>query len=119
MSSTSTHKKQFYSKLKFIKKSNNRLISREHLELVKKYLSNQHQENFSYDDNVNDTVAKTIKKRIKGNKFTLVNMGVETNVVCALKKEICSFKVSVSGCFLVLATDMQLGEDSCVVIVRN
>ena len=32
---SSTHKKQFYSKLKTIKKSNNRLISREHLELGK------------------------------------------------------------------------------------
>ena len=37
MLSTNTHKEQFYSKLKTIKKSNNRLISREHLELVKKY----------------------------------------------------------------------------------
>ena len=35
MPSTSTHKEQFYSKLKTIKKSNNQLISREHLELVK------------------------------------------------------------------------------------
>ena len=35
MSSTSTHKEQFYSKLKTIKKSKNQLISHEHLELVK------------------------------------------------------------------------------------
>ena len=27
------------------------------------------------------------KKRINRNKFTLVNMGAETNVVCTLKKE--------------------------------
>ena len=55
---SSTHKKQFYSKLKTIKKSNNRLISREHLELGKKYLSDQHQQNFNCDDDVNDAVAK-------------------------------------------------------------
>ena len=28
-----------------------------------------------------------LKKRIKRNKFTLVNMGLKTNVVCTLKKE--------------------------------
>ena len=87
MSSTNTHKEQFYSKLKAIKNSNNRLISREHLELVKKCLCDQHQQNFSCDDNENDAVAKRIKKRIKRNKFTLVNMGAETNVVCTLKKD--------------------------------
>ena len=86
MSSTNTHKELFYSKLKAIKKSNSRLISREHLELVKKYLSGQHQ-NFNCDDDVDDTVAKRIKKRIKRNKFTLVNMGAETNVVRILNKE--------------------------------
>ena len=36
---------------------------------------------------MDDAVAKRIKKRIKRNKFTLVNMGAETNVVCTLKKE--------------------------------
>ena len=86
MSSTNTHKEQFYSKLKAIKKSNSQLISREHLELVKKYFSGQHQ-NFNCDYDVDDAVAKRIKKRIKRNKFTLVNMGAETNVVCTLKKE--------------------------------
>ena len=35
MSSTSTHKDQFYLKLKTIKKSDNQLISRKHLELWK------------------------------------------------------------------------------------
>ena len=83
MSSTNTHKEQFYSKVKTIKQSNNRLISREHLELVRKYLSDQHQQNFSCHD-MDDAVAKRIKKRIKRNKFTLVN---ETNVVCTLNKE--------------------------------
>ena len=87
MLSTNTHKEQFYSKLKTIKKSNNRLISREHLELVKKYLSDHHQQNFNCDHDVDDAVAKRIKKRIKRNKFTLVNMGAETNVVCTWKKE--------------------------------
>ena len=70
-----------------MKRSNNRLISREHLELVKKYLSDQHQQNPNCDDDVDDAVAKRIKKRIKRNKFALVNIGAETNVVCTLKKE--------------------------------
>ena len=86
MSSINTHKEQFYSKLKTIKKSNNWLISPEHLEFVKKCLSDQPQ-NTSCDNDVNDAVAKRIKKSIKRNKFTLVNMGAETNVVCTLKKE--------------------------------
>ena len=85
MSSTNTHKEQFYLKLKAVKKSNNRLISRENLELVKKHLSDQPQ-NIS-DDDVDDAIAKRFKKRIKRNKFTLVNMGAETNVVCTLKKD--------------------------------
>ena len=88
MSSTNTHKEQFYSKLKTIKKSNSRLISREHLELVKKYLSDQHQQSFNCDDDVDDAVAKRIKERIKRNKFMLVNMGAETNVVCILNEEV-------------------------------
>ena len=130
MSSTNTHKEQFYLKLKAVKKSNNRLISRENLELVKKHLSDQPQ-NIS-DDDVDDAIAKRFKKRIKRNKFTLVNMGAETNVVCTLKKEagdrekpgetgnsgnkvgsyLASFVsvISVSGCFLILPTDMQLGD---------
>ena len=54
---------------------------------MKRYLSDQHQQNFNCDDDVDDAVAKRIKKRIKRNKFTLVNMGAETNVVCTLKKE--------------------------------
>ena len=88
MSSTNTHKEQFYSKLKTIKKSNSRLISREHLELVKKYSFDQHQQNFNCDDDVNDAVAKGIRERIKTNKFMLVNMGAEANVVCILNKEV-------------------------------
>ena len=87
MSSTNTHKEQFYSKLKTIKKSSNRLMSREHLQSVKKYLSDPHQQNFNCDHDVDDAVAKRIKKRIKRNKFALVNIGAETNVVCTLKKE--------------------------------
>ena len=39
------------------------------------------------DDDVEDTIDKRIKKRTKRNKFMLVNMGAETNVVCTLKKE--------------------------------
>ena len=87
MWSTSTQKEQFYSKLKTVKKSNNRLISCEHLELVKKYLSDQHQQNFNCDDDMDDVVAKRIKNKIKRSKFTLVNMGHETNVVYTWKKK--------------------------------
>ena len=53
---------------------------------MKKYLSGQPQ-NISCDDDVDDAVAKRIKKKMKRNEFTLVNMGAETNVVCTLKKE--------------------------------
>ena len=74
-----------------IKKSNNRLISCEDLDLFKKYLSDQPQ-NFSCDDDVDAAVAKTIKKRIKRNKIGLVNTGGETNVVCRLKKETGDFE---------------------------
>ena len=60
MVSTSTRKEQqLCSKLKTIKKSTYRLISREHLD--------QYQQNFSCDDDVNDVVAKSIKK----SQFTL------------------------------------------------
>ena len=86
MSSKSIHKEQFYSTLKTIKKSNNRLIRLEHLELVKNYFSDQHQQNFSCDDDIDDVAAKRIKKRIKRNKFTVVNIRAETNVACTLKK---------------------------------
>ena len=42
----------------------------------------------SCDDNVDDVIAKSIKKRIMNNKFTLVNMGTEKfSLVCILKKE--------------------------------
>ena len=85
MSGTNTHKEQFYSKLKTIKESNNRLISQEHLELVKKYLSDQPQ-NINCEDDVDDAVSKRIKKRIKRNKSMLVSMGAESNVACTLKK---------------------------------
>ena len=81
MQSTKTHKEQFYSKLETIKKSNNPLISREHLELVKKYLSDQHQQNFSCDDDTDDAVGTRTKKRIKRNKFTQVDIGAERNVI--------------------------------------
>ena len=36
---------------------------------------------------MDDAVAKRIKKRIKRNKFTLVKLGAETNVVFILNKE--------------------------------
>ena len=49
--------------------------------MVKKCLSNQHQQNFCCDDDVHDVVVKRTKK----NKLTLVNIEAETNVVCTLK----------------------------------
>ena len=55
--------------------------------MLKKYLSYQHQQNFSCDDDADDVAVKRIKKRIKRDKFTPVNMGAETNSVCSLKKE--------------------------------
>ena len=36
---------------------------------------------------MHNVVAKRIKKRIKRNKFTLVNTRAKTNVLCTLKKE--------------------------------
>ena len=54
---------------------------------MKNYLFDQHKQNFSCDDDGDDIVAKKIKKRIKMNKFMLVNMGAEINVLCTLKKE--------------------------------
>ena len=65
MSITNIHKEQLFSKLNAIKKFNKRLISREHLGLVKKYLSDQHQKSFSCDDDVDDAVAKRTKTRMK------------------------------------------------------
>ena len=42
----------------------------------------------SCDDNVDDVIVKSIKKRIIKNKFMLVNMGTEKfSLVCILKKE--------------------------------
>ena len=96
-------------------------------------MSDQSQ-NISWDDDMDDAVAKRIKKIIKKNTFRLVNAGAETNEVCTLKKEagdneelgeignsdnkvdiasyLASFVsvISVSGCFLVLPIDMQLGD---------
>ena len=82
--STSTHKEQFSLKLKTIKKSNNRLISGKRLELLNIYLTSV---NSTSAVSMTCVVAKRIKKRIKKNKFNLVNMGAETNVVCTLKQE--------------------------------
>ena len=87
---------------------------------MKKYLSDQRQQNYSCEDDVNDTLAKRIEERIKKNKFTLVNMGAETNVVCVLKKEAedseeaeetgkSGNKVG-SRTFLVLPPGMQFGD---------
>ena len=72
MSRTRTDKQQFYSELKIIKNSNNRLISREHLELVEKYLSDQHQQNFSCDDDVDVVVAKGLKKELQAISYAVV-----------------------------------------------
>ena len=54
---------------------------------MEKYSSDQYQQNFSCDDDAYDAVAARIKKRIKRNKFTLVNIGAEKKLVCIMKKE--------------------------------
>ena len=43
--------------------SSNQVISHEHLELLNEYLSDQHQQNFSCDYDMNDAVFKRIKNR--------------------------------------------------------
>ena len=70
------HKKQFYSKIKITKKINGRLINREDLELIRRFLSNSEEES--------SKVLKSFKKRIRRNKFKIVNMGADSNVVCTL-----------------------------------
>ena len=70
------HKKQFYSKLKTIKKINRRLINRKDLELIRRFLLNCEEEN--------SKVSKSFKKRIRRNNFKIVNMGADINVVCTL-----------------------------------
>ena len=70
------HKKQFYSKLKTTKKINSRLINREDLELIRRFLSNSEQES--------SKVSKSFKKRSRRNNFKIVNMGADSNVVCTL-----------------------------------
>ena len=70
------HKKQFYSKLKTTKKINSRLINREDLELIRRFLSNSEQES--------SKVSKNLKKRIRRNNFKIVDMGADSNVVCTL-----------------------------------
>ena len=70
------HKKQFYSKLKITKKINSRLINREDLELIRRFLSNSEEKS--------SKVSKSFKKRIRRNKFKIVNMGADSNVVCTL-----------------------------------
>ena len=70
------YKKQFYSNLKTTKKINSRLINREDLELIRRFLLNSEEEN--------SKVSKSFKKRIRRNNFKIVNMGADSNVVCTL-----------------------------------
>ena len=76
MSNQDIHQKQFYSKLKTTKKINSRLINREDLELIRRFLSNSEEES--------SKVSKNLKKRIRRNNFKIVNMGADSNVVCTL-----------------------------------
>ena len=69
-------KKQFYSKLKTTKKINSRLINREDLELIRRFLSNSEEKSTK--------VSKSFKKRIRRNNFKVVNMGADSNVLCTL-----------------------------------
>ena len=70
------HKKQFYSKLKTSKKINSRLINRDDLELIRRFLSNSEEKSTK--------VSKSFQKRIRRNNFKIVNMGADSNVVCTL-----------------------------------
>ena len=70
------HKKQFYSKLKSVKKINSCLINREDLELIRRFLLNSEKES--------SKVSKSFEKRIKINNFKIVNMEADSNVVCTL-----------------------------------
>ena len=58
------HKKQFYSKPKTTKKINSRLINREDLELIRRFLSNSEEES--------SKVSKSFEKRIRRNNFKIV-----------------------------------------------
>ena len=77
------YKKQFYSNLKTTKKINSRLINREDLELIRRFLLNSEEEN--------SKVSKSFKKRIRRNNFKIVNMGADSNVMCTL---VASFSVT-------------------------
>ena len=70
------YKKQFYSKLKTTKKINSRLINREDLKLIRRFLSNSEEES--------GKVSKSFKKRIRRNIFKIVNIGADSNVVSTL-----------------------------------
>ena len=70
------HRKQFYSKLKTTKKINSRLINREDLELIRRFLSNSEEDS--------SKVLKSFKKRIRRNNSKIVNMGADSNVVIAM-----------------------------------
>ena len=63
-------------KAKTTKKINSRLINREDLELVRRFLLNCKEEN--------SKVSKSFNKRIRRNNFKIVNTGADSNVVCTL-----------------------------------
>ena len=62
------------------KKINGRLINRVDLELIRRFLSNSEEES--------SKVSKCFKKRIRRNKFKIVNMGANSNVVCTLGRHV-------------------------------
>ena len=90
------HEKQFYSKLKIIKKINSRLINREDLKLIRRFLLNCEEEN--------SKVLKGFKELARRNNFKIVNMGADSNVVCTL--------VASS-----LARKIQVGRSVCVSVI--
>ena len=74
------HKKQFYSKLKATKKINSRIINREDLEFIRRFLSNSEEESTK--------ISKSFKKRIRRNNFKIVKVGADSNVVCTLASSV-------------------------------
>ena len=81
------HEKQFYSKLKIIKKINSRLINRGDLKLIRRFLLNCEEEN--------SKVLKGFKELARRNNFKIVNMGADSNVVFTLVASSLARKIQV------------------------
>ena len=92
-SDQNVHREQFYLKVNSMKKANSRLISREDLLRAKEYIliKNSAADATNAAEQTQNPVSsfsKSFKKRINRNKFKLVNMGAEQNVVCIVTDEV-------------------------------